>query len=451
MSNPDLLSPDSSPGKVNAGRTGVRRVNNMPMVFMAVAGAIFLGAMAAVAWDRSNQNQAAAKPVEKAGDSIQAAVDLVGDRKDGIVQVKRPEPPPPELAMPLPSGLPMAPPPPLEIRDENAERLKAARMARLEAAAKAKTRLDGNAARADPLASGAPRSREEAATRMAELSNDPTAMYRRRLAQLQSSGLLPAGAGAPGANSMASLGALGSMGAMGGTSGIKKVSDISQFDNTTGTDRWRLGAEVQAPRTPYELRAGFIIPATLISGINSELPGQIVAQVAQDVYDTATGKFKLVPQGSRLVGSYAAEPSFGQSRVLVAWQRIVFPDGKALDIGSMPGADSAGYGGLNDKVDNHYFRVFGSALLMSGVVAGVSYSQNQNQNQGQSGNGTNNRQTAGSALSEAVGQQLGLVMAQMIAKNLNVSPTLEIRPGFRFNVIVTKDLTFTKPYSSFDY
>lgn len=448
MSNPDLLSPDSSPGKVNTRRTGVRRVNNMPMVFMALAGAIFLGAMVAVAWDRSNQNQAAAKPVEKAGDSIQAAMDLVGDRKDGIVQVKRPEPPPPaDIAVPLPAGLPMAPPPPLEIRDENAERLKAARMARLEAAAKAKTRLDGNAARGDPLTGGAPRSREEAAARMAELTNDPTAMYRKRLAQLQGSGLLPAG-GAPSGNAMAVLGAMGGMGA---TSGIKKVSDISQFDNTTGTDRWRLGAEVQAPRTPYELRAGFIIPATLISGINSELPGQIVAQVSQDVYDTATGKFKLVPQGSRLVGSYAAEPSFGQSRVLVAWQRIVFPDGKALDIGSMPGADSAGYGGLNDKVDNHYFRVFGSALLMSGVVAGVSYSQNQNQSQGQSGNGTNNRQTAGSALSEAVGQQLGLVMAQMIAKNLNVSPTLEIRPGFRFNVIVTKDLTFTKPYSSFDY
>lgn len=448
MSNPDLLSPDSSPGKVNARRTGVRRVNNMPMVFMAIAGAVFLGAMAAVAWDRSNQNQAAAKPVEKAGDSIQAAMDLVGDRKDGIVQVKRPEPPPSaEVGMPLPPGIPMAAPPQMEIRDENAERLKAARMARLEAAAKAKTRLEGNAARAEPLAGGAPRSREEAAARMAELTNDPTSMYRKRLAQLQSSGLLPA-SGAPGGPSIAALGA---MGATAGSAGFKKVSDISQFDNTTGSDRWRLGAEVQAPRTPYELRAGFIIPATLISGINSELPGQIVAQVSQDVYDTATGKFKLVPQGSRLVGSYAAEPSFGQSRVLVAWQRIVFPDGKALDIGSMPGADSAGYGGLNDKVDNHFFRVFGSALLMSGVVAGVSYSQNQNQNQGQSGNGTNNRQTAGSALSEAVGQQLGLVMAQMIAKNLNVSPTLEIRPGFRFNVIVTKDLTFTKPYSSFDY
>jgi type IV secretion system protein VirB10 len=199
-------------------------------------------------------------------------------------------------------------------------------------------------------------------------------------------------------------------------------------------------------RSPYELRAGFVMAATLISGINSDLPGQIMAQIAQNVFDTATGKYLLLPQGSRLVGSYSSDVAYGQARVLVAWQRIVFPDGKAMDIGAMPGADGVGYAGFNDQVNNHYLRLFGSALLMSAVTAGISYSQQQNQTQTPYGT-----PSASSAMSEALGQQLGQVTAQLIAKNMNIAPTLEIRPGYRFNVIVTKDMTFSKPYQSFDY
>ena len=185
------------------------------------------------------------------------------------------------------------------------------------------------------------------------------------------------------------------------------------------------------------------MPAILISGINSELPGQIMAQVAQSVYDTPTGKHLLIPQGARLVGSYASEVAYGQSRVLIGWQRIIFPDGKALDIGSMPGADSGGYAGFYDQVNNHYLRIFGSAVLMSGVVAGISMSQNNTNTAGA------NQQRAGDVLSSSLGQQLGQVTAEMIQKNMNISPTLEIRPGYRFNVIVTKDLTFENPYRPF--
>lgn len=130
--------------------------------------------------------------------------------------------------------------------------------------------------------------------------------------------------------------------------------------------------------------------------------------------------------------------------MLVAWQRIVFPDGKAMDIGSMPGADSAGYAGFRDQVNNHYFRLFSSALLMSGITAGIAMSQPQTLSLG-------TRQNASSAMSEALGQQLGQVTAQLIARNMNIAPTLEIRPGYRFNVIVTKDLTFSRPYKAFDY
>jgi type IV secretion system protein TrbI len=141
----------------------------------------------------------------------------------------------------------------------------------------------------------------------------------------------------------------------------------------------------------------------------------------------------------------------GQERLLVAWQRIIFPDGKALDIGAMPGADSSGYSGFNDQTNHHTVRTFGSAFLMSAVIAATSLSQlNGNSSGGNNGQYYNQQTTAG-ALNQALGQQLGQVTAQMIAKNLDIAPTLEIRPGFRFNVVVTKDLTFTKPYQAFDY
>jgi type IV secretion system protein VirB10 len=179
-------------------------------------------------------------------------------------------------------------------------------------------------------------------------------------------------------------------------------------------------------------------------GHQPQIPGQIVAQVSQNVFDTATGKYLLIPQGSRLVGAYDSNPVFGQSRALVAWQRIVFPDGKAIDLGAMPGSDSAGYAGFHDQVNAHWLRIFGSALLMSGVTAGVTLSQPQTT----SINGTI---SASQALSQALGQQLGQATAMMIEKNLNISPTIIIRPGFRFNVVVVKDLTFSKPYRSFDY
>jgi type IV secretion system protein VirB10 len=224
----------------------------------------------------------------------------------------------------------------------------------------------------------------------------------------------------------------------GGTAGYE------QFGQSGRGDRWQLDAQVEAPGSPYELRAGFVIPATLISGVNSDLPGQITAQVSQHVYDTPTGKYLLIPQGSRLVGSYSSDVAYGQNRVLVAWQRIIFPDGKALDIGAMPGADSAGYSGFRDKVNNHYIRIFTSAVLMSGIIAGVSLSQDNNRSYG-------DRQRASDALSESLGQVLGNTLAQIISKNLSIAPTIEIRPDYRFNVVVVKDLTFSKPYQSFDY
>lgn len=221
------------------------------------------------------------------------------------------------------------------------------------------------------------------------------------------------------------------------------TNELSGTDQkrTFEQNNWQLENKVEIPSSPYLLRTGFIIPGTLISGMNSELPGNIIAQVSQNVYDTATGKYLLIPQGSRLNGTYNSDVVFGQARIMVAWHRIIFPDGKTLDLGSMPGTDSAGYTGLTDRINNHYLRIFGSAVLLSGVTAGISYSQdNHNDDKSMSG-----------AMSEALGQQLGQTTMQLINKNMNIAPTLEIRQGYRFNIIVAKDIVFPKPYKSFDY
>ena len=220
----------------------------------------------------------------------------------------------------------------------------------------------------------------------------------------------------------------------------------SAVDNRVPNEsEWTLDSQMATPSSPYELKTGFVLPATMVTGINSDLPGKIIAQVSQNVYDTATGKHLLIPQGTRLWGTYSSNVAFGQERVLVAWNRLVFPDGKSLDIGEMPGATGAGYSGFKDQVNNHYFRLFGSALLMSAIVGGISYSQDRNNDN------YDNSTSASDAMSEALGQQLGQVTIQLIQRHLNVAPTLEIRPGFRFNVIVTKDIVFNRPYQSFDY
>ena len=211
-------------------------------------------------------------------------------------------------------------------------------------------------------------------------------------------------------------------------------------------DRWYSPNQVENP-VRYQLRAGFVIPAVLLSGVNSEVPGTIIAQVAQDVYDSATGSDLLIPQGARLIGSYSSNVQYGQSRLFVVWQRIIFPDARALDIGAQPGTDSAGYAGFKDRVDSHWVRIFGSAVLMSAISAGIAYSQDRNQI-----NGNNFAPPRFSdELSQAVGQQFGQAAAKLIEKNLDIAPTLKIRPGYRFSVLLIKDFVFPGPYEDFQY
>jgi len=326
--------------------------------------------------------------------------------------------------------------------EELAARIRQVKLQQFEEAVKSKTTV-GVAA---PRSSGSPpvtaNNLTEQQAKLAKqiaanqpTETDPIIAYKKRLAQLKEAGIVGGAGDAPQLMNTAAT--------------APDRNDINRYANNDQSDRWRLDSRPEPPHSPYELRAGFVIPGTLISGINSQLPGQIMAQISQDVFDTATGKHKLFPQGSRLVGTYSSEVAYGQARVLVAWQRMVFPDGKAMDIGAMPGADGAGYAGFNDQVDNHYLRIFGSALLMSAISAGATLSQ-QNQGDGYN-NGGVFAPNAQSTLSSALGQQLGQATVQMISKNLAISPTLEIRPGYRFNIIVTKDLTLSKPYEAFDY
>jgi type IV secretion system protein VirB10 len=197
---------------------------------------------------------------------------------------------------------------------------------------------------------------------------------------------------------------------------------------------------VVAPTSAYELKRGSVIPATLITGINSDLPGRITAQVSQNVYDSATGHYLLIPQGTKLLGRYDSKISFGQSRVLVVWTDIILPNGSTLQIGGMAGTDAEGYGGFTDEVDNHYFKVFGSAILVAAIGAGIDMSVPQNSNPFNNGN------TAEDSARRSFAETFGRVAEQTISKNLNVQPTLEIRPGYIFNVLVDQDMVFPGPY-----
>ena len=456
----DQMAPDASPGEVSR-KSGVRRVNNLPVYIVGGVMAAFLLMMVLVAMDRADKSQTATSAgKDKGGNSSMYAKELVGGRKDGVTEAARP-PTIPTLpgAVAAQPDLDSPPLPPQSAqqgnlqasRDPEAERIRMAKMQQFEQGVKGKTGVTITAPRSAGSppgfgATGEPATRDEALARMqavrqqadAASRDDPTAAYKARLAQLQAAGLGGGAGGATGPSAPPQL--LQTAASIGGGR-----NNLNAFGNQGPGDRWRLNSEPEAPRTPYELRAGSVVPATLISGVNSNLPGQIVAQVAQPVFDTPTGKYLLIPQGSRLVGSYSSEVAYGQSRIFIAWQRIVFPDGKAMDIGAMPGSDSAGYAGFTDQVNNHYFRLFASAFLMSGVTAAITLSQDKN------ASSINRSQTASGALSEALGQQLGQVTAQLIAKNMNIAPTLEIRPGYRFNVMAIKDMTFSKPYQAFDY
>jgi type IV secretion system protein VirB10 len=198
-------------------------------------------------------------------------------------------------------------------------------------------------------------------------------------------------------------------------------------------DNGYLPAAVQPPLAQHELFAGSVIPAVMLTGIDSDLPGAISAQVRQTVYDSLNPSVVLIPQGTRLIGQYSSQIAYGQSRVLVAWSRLIFPNGATIDLRGMEGTDGKGQAGFHDQVDNHYLRVFGSAILMSLLGVGAQLSQPQN-------SGALNTPSASQQAAAATAQQLNNVGTNLLNRNLNIQPTLIIRPGYAFNVLVNRTM-----------
>ncbi|HAT1844351.1 TrbI/VirB10 family protein [Legionella pneumophila] len=409
--NNDYLSPNNSPQKLQT--TGVKRVNNVPLIIAIGILTLFVVLIALVANKRANaQNQPPeiVKVKNPKKNTMSLANDVVGNHKSAVISpqsltIANSETTP----FPIPKQLPHKEDTlTQDVSEAEIERIRQEKTQEFEEAVKAKTSVMVD----NPRLNNRDTTKTSMNSNEMALNIDPSLAFKEQLTLLQERQARP------------------------------MPQTLGGEENEM---RWHLNSTLQNPNSRYELRAGSVIPGVMISGISSELPGQIIAQVSQNVYDTATGKYLLIPQGTKILGIYSSDVPFGQNSVLVAWQRLVFPDSKALDIGSMPGADSAGYAGFRDEVNHHYARIYGSALLMSGIIAGITYSQNTNQSN-QFGYA---QPTAGSVMSQALGQQLGEVTSQLVSKNLNVSPTINVRPGYRFNIIVVKDLTFKQPYRQF--
>lgn len=206
------------------------------------------------------------------------------------------------------------------------------------------------------------------------------------------------------------------------------------FVNASVDRRTTSAARLTPPASRYAVQAGSVISGALITGIRSDLPGQITAQVSENVYDTPTGKYLLVPQGARLIGQYDSQIAFGQSRVLLVWNRLLMPNGNSIVLERQPGADTSGYSGLEDEVDNHWGALFKAALLSTllsvGSEAGISGGEND----------------LVQAIRRGGSESFNQVGQRVVSRNLDIQPTLTIRPGFPVRVIVNRDLVLA-PYN----
>lgn len=203
-----------------------------------------------------------------------------------------------------------------------------------------------------------------------------------------------------------------------------------------GDTATRNPASLQLPASPYQVMAGTIIPAALVTGINSGLPGQVIANVTEAVYDTATGRFLLIPQGSRLIGRYDSQVSFGQRRVLLVWTRLILPDTSSISLDRLPGIDPAGYAGLEDGVDWHWDRILAGAALSTLLGVGAELAAPNN-------SGSNGGITV--AVRQSAQDTVNQTGQEITKRNVSIQPTLTIRPGFPMRVMVNKDLIL-RPY-----
>ena len=215
-----------------------------------------------------------------------------------------------------------------------------------------------------------------------------------------------------------------------GQSGKRQFAETSKLDDY-------LAKPLIGPQSPWEVKAGTVIPAALLTAINSDLPGEIIAQVTEPVYDHITGRTVLIPQGSRLIGHYDSQIAYGQERALIAWNRIVMPNGRSINIGAMEGADLTGASGLKDQVDGHFWQLARGILLSTVFSIGASEAQDSTARS----SGSLVLNSTGSGIANEA-EQVG---SQITARDLNRQPTIKVRAGWPLRVLVSKDMILA-PY-----
>ena len=219
--------------------------------------------------------------------------------------------------------------------------------------------------------------------------------------------------------------------------------DLQNDQNFQGRKLDFLGEEVdsaiynphrlQDPASPYQVMAGTVIGASLITGINSDLPGRVIAQVTENIYDTVSGRYVLIPQGSRVIGTYDSVVAFGQERALVVWQRIIMPDGSSIVIENLPATDTAGYAGLEDEVNFHTWRLLQGVALSTllGVSTEITFGDDESD--------------LVQAIRQSTQNSVNQAGQRITERNLNIQPTITVRPGWPLRIIVNKDMVL-RPY-----
>ena len=262
-----------------------------------------------------------------------------------------------------------------------------------------------------------------------------------RLAGQQPAGGAPGASGLPGAALNAIRG-----GALGGGGGLQDDPNLQARKEgfIAAAAEQQVSETLRGTRrlatAPFELKAGTIIPTVLLTGLNSDLPGEMIGQVSENVFDSATGRHLLIPQGARVFGRYDSRVAYGQDRALVVWDRLIYPDGSSVTLQGMGGSDKAGYAGFHDQVNNHVWRLLGYGAISAAFASVFQITQKDQQTS------INGQQSASQVAAAEVARQYSQLGMQMAQRNLNIQPTIEVRPGYQFVVMVNRDMVFPESY-----
>lgn len=416
---PNPLDPNASPNEPSNSTGAARRLNKRPSLIIGGIVAVVLFGLFYSQYKQSTPKQGEGEEKASTIDNHKMAESLLAGIGEGITDAR-----PPEDRITIIDNTqtynvdtPAVPPPPPTSQQQNVDQ-EAQRIAQMVREFRQQNYYEAVVARTP--------------------SEDGVAAAQEQRTQSNN--------GAGGRSSMAQLLEQQGISSAGGTEGLEGLLAEqdpnlrvrkAEFAKTQG--QYGYSTSIRTPQlTPYELRVGTIIPAVLVSGINSDLPGEIIGQVSYDVRDSKTGRYVLIPKGSKLIGRYDNHIAMGQKRVMIAWHRLQFPDASVFDLGNMGAVDPSGYAGMKDKVNNHSLEIFKNAFLLSIIGAGMQITTNN-------GNDNDDDNDPKNVVQTEIGRQFGQAGSDMIRRNLRIQPTLEIRPGYRFNVMVNKDLIL-QPY-----